>query len=51
MARINFNKVYEDRIEQIDKDIKSAVLGKKWTELAKLEAEKAKLESYISKEE
>jgi hypothetical protein len=48
MSKINIEKVYLDRLEQIKIDIKSAVFNKKWTEIAKLEAEKARLESKLS---
>lgn len=48
MAKINIEKVYSDRIEQIEIDIKSAIFNKKWTEAAKLRAEKARLESILN---
>lgn len=48
--RIDFKEVYKDRIIQIDKDIRKAVYEKKWTEKAKLEAEKSKLLEKIDKD-
>lgn len=45
--RINFKDVYRDRIKEIDKQITKAIVNKKWTEKAKLEAEKSKLQERI----
>lgn len=45
--RIDFKQVYKDRIEIIDKQIKTAIINKEWTKKAKLEAEKAKLQERI----
>lgn len=45
--QINFKDVYRDRIKEIDKQIAKAVANKKWTEKAKLEAEKVKLQERI----
>lgn len=45
--RINFQDVYKERIEIIDKQIKTAIFNKEWTKKAKLEAEKAKLQERI----
>lgn len=45
--KISFKEVYKDRISEIDKQIKSAILNKKWTEKAKLEAEKVDLQNKI----
>lgn len=47
MGKIDFNVVYSDRIKQIDIDIKKAVSEKKWTLVAKLRAEKARLEEIL----
>lgn len=47
MSNADISKVYKDRISQIEIDIKKAILNKKWSEVAKLEAEKACLEEYI----
>ena len=49
--RINYKDVYEGRIIEIKKQIRHAIINKKWTEKAKLEAEKADLELKISKME
>jgi hypothetical protein len=48
MAQNDINKAYLDKLEQIKNDIKIAVFSKKWSEVAKLEAEKARLESAIN---
>ena len=45
--RINFKEVYEGRIFEIDKQIRTAVKNKKWTEKAKLGAEKVILQKKI----
>jgi hypothetical protein len=45
--RINFQDVYQERIKNIDKQIKLAVANKEWTKKAKLEAEKASLQERI----
>lgn len=47
MSKIDFLDVYRDRIRQIEIDSKKAIAEKKWSELAKLNAEKGKLEKYI----
>lgn len=47
MAKINVEKMYKGRLEQIEIDIKKAVLSKKWSEVAKLRAEKSKIEDYF----
>lgn len=44
---INFKEVYGDRILEINKQIRTAVRNKKWTEVAKLEAEKSDLQNKI----
>jgi len=44
---INFKEVYGDRILEIGKQIRSAAKDKKWTQVAKLEAEKVDLQSKI----
>lgn len=44
---INFKEVYGDRILEINKQIRAAVKNKKWTEVAKLEAEKVELQEKI----
>jgi hypothetical protein len=49
MARIDIEKVYFDRLEQIEIDIKKATFNKKWSEIAKLRAEKARLESILNR--
>lgn len=46
---INFKEVYSDRIAEINKQIRTATKNKKWTELAKLEAEKVDLQEKINK--
>lgn len=45
---INFKEVYGDRISEINKQTRTAINNKKWTEAAKLKAEKADLEKRIS---
>lgn len=40
-------KVYKQNIENIRKQQKQAILDKKWTELAKLEAKKSDFEAKI----
>lgn len=47
MTKFNINKVYLDRLKQIEIDKERAVFNKKWSEVAKLEVEKARLEEYI----
>lgn len=47
ILRIDFKTLREERITVIDKQIARAVALKKWTELAKLEAEKADLQNKI----
>ena len=42
---INFKEVYGDRILEINKQIRSVTKDKKWTQVAKLEAEKVDLEN------
>lgn len=44
---IDFKDVYEGRIEVINKQIRRAVAERKWTDKAKLEAEKADLQHKI----
>lgn len=44
---INFKEVYRDRISEINKQIRLAVKNKKWTDKAKLEAEKVDLQNKI----
>jgi hypothetical protein len=51
MARVNFKNVYEDRIKQIEEDITKNVRSKKWTIVAKLGAEKAKLKKRLEEME
>ena len=46
--RINYKDIYEGRIIEIKKQLRQAVMSKKWTEKAKLEAEKADLENKIA---
>jgi cytochrome c-type biogenesis protein CcmH/NrfG len=43
------NQVYEDRLKQIDIDMKKAILGKRWTEAARLKVERARVEKLIDK--
>ncbi len=45
--RINFRKLYESRIEEIEIQIKRAAGFKQWDKKAKLEAEKEKLIIYL----
>lgn len=46
--RINYKDVYEGRIIEIKKQLRQAVINKKWVEKAKLEAEKSDLENKIA---
>lgn len=46
--RIDMKDVYRDRIKEIDRQIAKAVANKKWTEKAKLEAEKVNLQERIN---
>lgn len=48
---INFKEVYGERIKEINNQIRIAVKNKKWTDKAKLEAEKVDLQQRISKME
>lgn len=50
MGKINFNEVYADRLRQIDLDMRKAIANKKWTELAKLKAEKARIEEIMNEQ-
>ena len=45
--KINFKDVYQDRIKNIDKQIKQAIYNREWAKKAKLEAEKANLQEKI----
>lgn len=45
--KINFKDVYQERIKNIDKQIKQAIYNREWTKKAKLEAEKANLQEKI----
>lgn len=47
MAKLSIEKMYKDRLEQIEIDIKKAVSNKKWGEVAKLRAEKARIEECL----
>jgi hypothetical protein len=47
MTRFNFKNIYQDRIIQIELDMKKAISLKKWNDLAKLKVEKVKLEKLI----
>ncbi|MDU1313920.1 hypothetical protein [Clostridium septicum] len=47
--RVDWDKVWRDRIKEIDKQIKKCIFNKKWTEKAKLESEKANLLEKINK--
>lgn len=44
---INFRKLYESRIEEIEIQIKRAIGFRQWDKKAKLEAEKKKLTNYL----
>lgn len=44
---INFKEIYEERIIQINKDIKKLYIKKDWKAIAVLNAEKKKLEDRI----
>lgn len=44
---INFKKLYESRLEEIEIQIKKAIGSKQWGKKAKLEAEKKKLVDYL----
>lgn len=43
MSKIDIPTVYRDRIKQIEIDKEKAKKDKKWTQVAKLEAEKVRL--------
>ena len=45
--RIDFKQVYKDRILEINKQIKVAIVKKDWTKKALLEAEKVDLQKKI----
>lgn len=47
MARIDFKKVYEDRIKEIDRTIRKMVITKDWREYGKLKEERNKLKEKI----
>jgi hypothetical protein len=47
MAKFNFKNIYEDRIIQIEINIKKAINNKKWKELALLKAEKIEVSKLI----
>ncbi|HEY5523985.1 MAG TPA: hypothetical protein VIK26_01470 [Clostridium sp.] len=47
--KIDFTDMYQGRIDQIKIDIRNAVLGKKWTLKAKLEAEKKIIQERVKK--
>lgn len=47
--RINFKEVYQDRISEINKQVRAAINKKDWKVKAQLEAEKSKLEEKIEK--
>lgn len=47
--KFDMNEIYTDRIKQIEIDMRRATHNKKWTELAKLKAEKKRLEELIDK--
>lgn len=46
---VDFTMVYKENIKQIEKEKNEAILNKNWSELAKLEAKKAELQSKIDK--
>lgn len=48
MKKINMNNVYQNRIMQIEIDKKKAIINKRWAEVAKLEAEKTRVEKLIN---
>ncbi|MCT8978293.1 hypothetical protein N4T77_17025 [Clostridium sp. CX1] len=48
MLNIDTPRVYKDKIVKIKIDIEKAIFNKKWSEVAKLEAEKAHLESILN---
>jgi hypothetical protein len=47
MGKVNINKVYKERIKQIDIDVNRLIHEKKWKEVAKFNAEKARIEKLI----
>lgn len=47
MGRFNINKIYEGRLEEIDKQIKSAVYKKQWGLIKKLRSEKKHIEESL----
>ena len=47
--KIDFNQVREERIEQIKKDIRKAVLNKDWSRKRMLDFEKKELEERLKK--
>lgn len=49
MPKIDYKDMYLGRIDQINIDIKSAVINKKWAIKAKLEAEKKIIQEHIEK--
>jgi len=47
--KIDFKDMYLGRIDQLNINIRNAVLGKKWTLKAQLEAEKKMIQERIKK--
>lgn len=47
MSKSNDNKAYLQKVRQIDLDIEKAINNKKWTEVAKLNADKVKFKKLI----
>lgn len=49
MGKINFKEAYEDRLTQVDIDIRKAVRQKNWTLIDTLRAERGKLVDIINR--
>lgn len=48
MSNVDIPKGYKDKLAQIKNNIEKAIFNKKWSEVAKLEVEKARLESILN---
>jgi len=47
MTKFNFENIYEDRIRQIEIDMKKTIYRKQWSKLNLLKVEKVRLEKLI----
>ena len=45
---INFRKLYQSRLEEVEIQIKKAISSKQWDKKTKLEIEKKKLVNYLN---